>query len=108
MAYPRERAQRDRSLQFEEIVSFLNKIENNVPESCLQAPAAMPRGGNVLERLQTGSATLNTFQSLGSNTDLDAFVGSFSTFHRGNQREENFIRGDQQETLIIMDVVRRQ
>ena len=69
----------------EDIISFLNKVENNVSEVALQSTVNMPKGDNLLDTVQSGSHTLNTFQQIDSHAVLGAFVGSYNSFHRGNQ-----------------------
>ena len=41
-------------MTLEEIVGFLNRIEQNVAEAALQNVVSMPRGGNLLDSIQSG------------------------------------------------------
>ena len=43
MVYSRERATKDKQLTLEEIVGFLNRIEQNVGEAALQNVVSMPQ-----------------------------------------------------------------
>ena len=54
MVYSRERALKGKQLTLEEIVGFLNRIEQNVGEAALQNVVSMPRGGNLLDSIQSG------------------------------------------------------
>ena len=89
MIYSRERAMKGRQLTLEEIVTFLNRVEQNVNEAALQNVVNMPRGGNLLDTIQAGAHTLNAFQQLDSDTVHAVFVGSYNSFHK-NQTQRNF------------------
>ena len=51
MVYSRERAIKGRQLTLEEIVGFVNRIEQNVADASLQSAVSMPRGGNLLDSI---------------------------------------------------------
>ena len=89
MIYSRERAMKNRQLTLEEIVTFLNRVEQNVNEAALQNIVNMPRRGKLLDTIQAGAHTLNAFQQLDSDTVHGVFVGSYNSFHN-NQTKRNF------------------
>ena len=62
MIYSRERAMKGRQLTLEEIVTFLNRVEQNVNEAALQNVVNMPRSGNLLDTIQAGAHNLNAFE----------------------------------------------
>ena len=68
MIYSRERAMKNRQLTLEEIVTFLNRVEQNVNEAALQNVITVPKGGELLDKVQAGAHTLNVFQQLDSDT----------------------------------------
>ena len=99
MVYSRERAQKNRQLKLEEIISFINKIEHNVSEAALHNTVSMPKGGNLLDTLQSGSHMLNTFQQIDRHTVLGTFTSSYNSFHKNKQQRDNNYY--QEDVLII-------
>ena len=87
MVYSRERSMKNRQLTLEEIVTFLNRIEQNVSEAALQNVITMPKGGELLDTVQTGAHTLNVFQQLDSDTVHGVFAGAYSEFHNKNSKK---------------------
>ena len=78
-----------RQLTLEEIVTFLNRVEQNVSDAALQNVVNMPCGGNLLDTIQAGAHTLNAFQQLDSDTVHGVFVGSFNSFHKIKTQRNN-------------------
>ena len=72
---------KNRQLTLEEIVTFLNRVEQNVSEAALQNVVTMPKGGELLDTVQAGAHTLNVFQQLDSDTVHGVFVGAYNSFH---------------------------
>ena len=58
-------------------------------DAALQNVVNMPRGGNLLDTIQSGGYTLNTFNKLDSDTVHCVFVGSFNSFHRNKTAQGN-------------------
>ena len=57
MSYSKERASKGKSLSLEEIVTFVNRLEQNVPEARLNATVCMPKGGSSLDSIQSNGQT---------------------------------------------------
>ena len=89
LVYSRERATKGKQLTLEEIVGFLNRIEQNVAEAALQNVVSMPRGGNLLDSIQSGGQTINTFNQVDADTITGVFAGSLHTFHRNKRHQDN-------------------
>ena len=79
MVYSRERATKGKQLTLKEIIGFLNRIEQNVGEAAL---TNVPRGGNLLDSIQYGGQTINTFNTVDADTISWVFASSFHTHHR--------------------------
>ena len=82
MVYSRERATKGKQLTLKEIIGFLNRIEQNVGEAALTNVVSMPRGGNLLDSIQSGGQTINTFNTVDADTITGIFASSFHTHHR--------------------------
>ena len=90
MTYSKERAGKGRSLTLEEIVSFINRLEQNVPSSRLNMVVSMPKGGSALDSIQSNNTTLNGFNSIDGHTLTGVFTAAFSSHHN---RRQQFNRG---------------
>ena len=90
MVYSRERATKGKQLTLKEIIGFLNRIEQNVGEAALTNVVSMPRGGNLLDSIQSGGQTINTFNTVDADTITGVFASSFHTHHRNRQQESKF------------------
>ena len=49
----------------------------------------MPKGGNLLDSMQSGSHMLNTFHYIDRHTVLGTFTISYNSFHRNKQQRDN-------------------
>ena len=88
MLYSRERASKGRNLTLEEIIQFINKIEQNVHDARLSASVSMPKGGNALDTIQSGGQTIDSFNVIDSHTLTGVFTNSFVS-HHGARRQQN-------------------
>ena len=86
--YSRERASKGRNLTLEEIIQFINKIEQNVHDAGLTNTVNMPKGGNVLDTIQSGGQTINSFNFVDANTITGVFASSFVS-HHGTKRQQD-------------------
>ena len=58
-------------------------------EASLQSVVSMPRGGNLLDSIQSNRQTINTFNQIDSDTVHGVFAGSFNTFHQNKRPQGN-------------------
>ena len=100
MTYSKERASKGRSLTLEEIVSFINRLEQNVPSSRLSMAVSMPKGGSALDSIQSNNTTLNGFNTIDGHTLTGVFTSSFTSHHnrrqqfnKGGTRRGNYNQG---------------
>ena len=99
MSYSKERAGKGRSLSLEEIVSFINRLEQNVPSCRLNMTVSMPKGGSALDSIQSNNTTLNGFNSIDGHMLTGVFTAAFQShqnrrnFNKGSNRGRSFIRG---------------
>ena len=99
MSYSKERTGKGRSLSLEEIVSFVNRLEQNVPSARLTMTVNMPKGGSSLDSIQSSNTTLNGFNSIDGHFAQGVFTAAFQShqsrrnFNKSNNRGRNFIRG---------------
>ena len=106
MSYSKERAGKGRSLSLEEIVSFINRLEQNVPSCRLNMTVSMPKGGSALDSIQSNNTTLNGFNSIDGHTLTGVFTAAFSShqnrrqnFNKGSNRGRSYIRGQSGSTF---------
>ena len=105
MSYSKERAGKGRSLSLEEIVSFVNRLEQNVPSARLTMTVNMPKGGSVLDSIQSNNTTLNGFNSIDGHMLAGVFTAAFQShqnrrnFNKGSNRGRSFIRGQSGSTF---------
>ena len=86
MTYSKERASKGRSLTLEEIVSFINRLEQNVPSSRLNMAVSMPKGGSALDSIQSNNTTLNGFNTIDGHTLTGVFTAAFTSHHNRRQQ----------------------
>ena len=89
MAYSRERATKGKQLTLEEIIGFLNRIEQNFGEASLTNVVNMPGGGNLLDSIQSGGQTINTFNCVDADTITGIFASSFHSHHKNRRQQDS-------------------
>ena len=89
MSYSKERASKGKSLTLEEIVTFINRLEQNVPNSRLNATVGMPKGGSSLDSIQSSNTTLNGFNNIDCHTLTGVFTSSFTSHHNNRRQQYN-------------------
>ena len=105
MSYSKERAGKGRSLSLEEIVSFINRLEQNVPSCRLTMTVSMPKGGSALDSIQSNNTTLNGFNSIDGHMLTGVFTAAFQShqnrrnFNKGSNRGRSYIRGQSGSTF---------